>query len=218
MSLYRPKGTEFHALTWPQLMAHAALTATSTVAGVPWQFSWRGHVFTHEQDNLYMCGDLRVGPSLIVIDDPHQGFMTEDADTFLMKNELADGNFTVVISGNDNQVDFGNATMINEAPAAKPIAVKFDLEKRPEASQLHDPLRTVAQNAGVPYSVVAHLLSGKKGAVSVETYVALCEQLPSFVSVLMRELKFSTSYFRQYVEEGHLTYETIDEVIEKCFA
>lgn len=58
MTAYRKKPVVIEAVTFDELVAHGLTQSPAVANGMPWHFTYAGHVVTHENDDCYLIPTL----------------------------------------------------------------------------------------------------------------------------------------------------------------
>lgn len=58
MPLYQKKPVQVEAITFEALVEHGLQQGGNPVDKMPWHFTYKGHVITHENDNCYLIPTL----------------------------------------------------------------------------------------------------------------------------------------------------------------
>ena len=58
MSFFIKKPVVVEAITFDELVAYGLKNTTNIVNGMPWNFTYKGHIITHENDNTYCIPTL----------------------------------------------------------------------------------------------------------------------------------------------------------------
>lgn len=60
-------------ITFDELVAHGVASGAPIINGMPWSFDWQGQPVTHENDDCYLIGSLRVERGDVLVADEKGG-------------------------------------------------------------------------------------------------------------------------------------------------